>query len=226
MNEIIRQKLLGMGEEKLKKFSEGLIPGAEKIIGIRLPALRKYAKETAAEYGISALDDNDVYYEETMLRGMVIGYLKTDFQTRLGLIAEFVKHINNWAVCDSFCSTLRFKKKELYDVWQFLQPYLESDKEFEARFGAVMLLDYYITDEYIDKTLQALVNINTEYYYSSMGTAWALAECYIHYPEKTLPIIKAGSADKQTHNRAIQKICDSHRITDDKKEELRKYRKK
>ncbi|MBQ8135733.1 MAG: DNA alkylation repair protein [Clostridia bacterium] len=224
MNDELRQRLMEQSENQFGEFNASLIPGKNNILGVRIPKLRAYAKELAKTLGTVALEGEDIYFEETMLRGMIIGYLKMEAEERLKLIAEFVPLIDNWAICDSFCSTLKFANKNREMVWEFIQPYINSAKEFEQRFGAVMLLDYFINEEYIDRTLEKLAVINTEAYYSSMAVAWTAAECYIKFPEKTLPYITEKRFDKDTHNRMIQKICDSYRVESDKKQELKKLK--
>ena len=221
MREEIRKSLLEMGEKKLAEFSGRLIPGAENIIGVRLPELRKYAKRLAREMGEEAIDGEDIFYEEIMLRGFVIGYLRTDPEHRLELIRGFIPLIDNWAVCDSFCPTLSFTKKNPELVREFLEQYLASEKEFEQRFGVVMLRCYYINDQYIDSTLASLTAVDTGQYYSSMAVAWAVSECYIKYTDKTIPLLENKSLNPVTHNRAISKICDSFRVSSDEKNKLR-----
>lgn len=223
MKENIRNDLLSMGDNSLRDFSSAIIPGAKNMIGVRLPKLREYAKALAKTDGEAALAGEDIYYEEIMLRGMIIGYLKTDNERRFELIRSFVPLIDNWAVCDSFCSTLKFAKakKNQALVWDFIQPYIASDKEFHARFGAVMLLDYFVNEEYINRTLCALKSINTETYYSSMGAAWLAAECFIKFPQKTMTVFKENSLSAETNNRAIRKICDSFRVDNADKEKLK-----
>ena len=222
MNDNIRKELLTMGDKKLVDFASGIIPGAGEMIGIRVPVLREYAKRIAKEQGEAALTGEDIYYEEKMLRGMIIGYMKTDTQNRIKLIEEYIPLIDNWALCDSFCPTLKFTKKNSSLMWDFIQPYLYSDKEFYIRFGIVMLLDYYINEEYIDRTLEAVQKVDTSTYYASMGAAWTLAECYLKYPGKTLPVIKSQVMDKATQNRTIQKLRDSSRVSREDKAMLTK----
>lgn len=220
----IREKLKTMGEEKYGKFSSALIPGTENMLGVRLPKLREYAKTLAAEEGTSALEGNDVYFEEKMIRGMIIGYLKIGIEERLELVQGFIPLIDSWSICDSFVCTMKFPKKVMPRVWDFIRPYIHSEKEFEQRFAAVMMLNKFVNEEYIDKVLSAYKEINTEAYYSSMGVAWGIAECYIKFPEKTRPLIEEKSLDRQTHNKAISKICDSFRVTDEDKNYLRGLR--
>ena len=90
------------------------------------------------------------YFEEIMLQGMVIGYVKTDIDEILRYVADFVPKIDNWSVCDSFCTGLKFTKTNMEKVWDFLQPYLVSTEEYEIRFGVVMLLDFYLEEAYIN----------------------------------------------------------------------------
>ena len=151
----------------------------------------------------------------------MIGYLKIPDERRFELIRDFVPLIDNWAVCDSFCPTLRFTKKCSGEMWDFLQTYLCSHEEFYVRFGIVMLMDYYISGEYISRTLESIVCADTGKYYSSMAAAWALAECIIHFPEKSEPYLSDSRLDIETRRRTVRKLCDSFRISDEKKREYR-----
>ncbi len=225
MNKDIKIYLETLSEKAYSDFSTKLIPNARHILGVRIPQLRKYAVHLAKTQGAAVLaDKDDFYYEETMLRGMIIGYLKTDTETRLNLIRDFVPQINNWAVCDSFCNTLKFTTQNRERVWDFLQDYFSSSREFDRRFAAVMLLCHYVNEEYIERTLSVLWAMNTTEYYVSMGVAWAAAECFIRFPEHTLPYIKSKTFDKETQNRTIQKIFDSYRVDKQQKEQLKKYK--
>ena len=222
MKDEIRKKLESMSENNYALFSGKIIPGARNILGIRMPILRAYAKELVKQYGEEVLDDSDDhYYAEVLLRGMIIGYAKPEPEKLLKYIRDYVPLIDNWAVCDTFCSTLKIGKKNLEGVFEFLRPYIHSHKEFEQRFAAVMLLDHFINEEYIDRTLEQLRVINTEKYYSSMGVAWALAEAYIKYPHKAEPYISGKVFEARTHDRAIGKLCDSYRIAKEDKERLK-----
>ena len=180
--------------------------------------------------GLKQFDDkkpiqNDTeIFEEIMLQGMVIGYAKIDVEERLRLIAGFVPKISNWSVCDSFCFSLDFTKKHKERVWEFLLPYFSSNSEYDLRFAIVMLLNYYIDDEYIDKVLLLLDGIKHEGYYAKMAVAWAISVCYIKYPDKTMKYLKNNNLDDFTYNKAIQKIIESNRINKNTKDLLRKMK--
>lgn len=221
----IRNKLFSLADEEYQKFHSSLCPGTNNIIGIRVPVLRNVAKEIAKEdwknYLRTAKSD---YYEEIMLQGMVIGLAKMNLAERLDYIKSFVPKIDNWAVCDVTCAGLKFTKKHMSEVWEFLKPYINSNKEFEIRFGVVMLLDFYITEEYIKQVLEILNSIHHEGYYVKMAVAWAISVCYIKFPKETMVLLQNNKLDIFTYNKALQKIIESYRVTKEDKEIIRKMK--
>ncbi|MEG1028372.1 MAG: DNA alkylation repair protein, partial [Oscillospiraceae bacterium] len=158
-----------------------------------------------------------IYFEEIMLKGMIIGELKIPFEQRKQLIKEFLPKINNWSVCDSFCAGLKFVKKEKQKMWKFINEYITSDKPFDVRFVVVTMLDYYIDEEYIDNVLQKLAQIKHNDYYVKMAMGWALSVCYIKFPQKTVPCFKNNIFTTDVHNIAIKKICESLRVSKEQK---------
>lgn len=227
-NQEIRKKLLESAEDNYRNFSASLIPGCDKMIGVRIPKLRLIAKEIAKgnykEYLKNAVDDS---FEEVMIQGLVIGYIKADIDEVLEYVKEFVPKISNWSINDCFCSTLKIVKKNRDTVWNFMQQYLNSDKEFELRFLAIMLMDYYIEDEYVDKVIEILDSIHNDGYYLKMGVAWALASIYSNYPELVYKYLKEKSnLDNFTYNKAIQKTIESYRVSDNDKKMLKNMKRK
>ena len=230
MKQKIKQELKQLADEKYKEFHKGLCPGTENILGVRVPVLREYAKKLSKEYDIRELlnDIDNEYYEEIMLQGMLIGLEKAkdnDIENILKDIEEFVPKIDNWAVCDTFCVGLKITKKHGKEMWDFLQKYVTSDKEFEIRFGVVMILDYYITEEYLGKNFAIFNHIKSNQYYVQMAVAWAISICLIKFYDKTIEYLKQAKVDKFTYNKALQKAIESYRITEEQKTELRKMKK-
>lgn len=97
-----------------------------------------------------------------MLQGMVLGYVKADPEEILHYIADFIPKIDNWSVCDSFCTGLKFTLKNKEQMWDFIVPYLLSDKEYEIRFAVVMMLNFFIEEAYISRILQLLDKVRHE----------------------------------------------------------------
>ena len=106
-------------------------------------------------------------------------------------------------------------------MWDFLVPYLKSGKEFQIRFATVMLMDYYLTEEYIEKVLDIYDGIRHDGYYVKMGVAWGIATAYAKFPDITHRYMKNSGLDDFTYNKAIQKMLESNRVCDDAKKILR-----
>lgn len=223
--EKIRKILLENSDEKYRKFSSSLIPNTDNLLGIRIPFLRKFAKSIAKTCAEEFLrEKNCEYFEETMLQGMVIGLVKTDIAQRFELIKDFLPKIKNWSVCDCFCCSLKFTKDNRKEVLEFLKPYIKSENEYEVRFAAVMLLDYFVNEEYIDTTLALLNEFTHEAYYAKMAVAWAISICYINYPDKTLEFLKRTKISPWVFNKSIQKITESTKIGKNLKDKARALR--
>ncbi|WMJ23835.1 DNA alkylation repair protein [Paludicola sp. MB14-C6] len=214
-----------LADKKYQIFNQRLLPNVNNVIGVRMPLLQKIAiqivKGNWKEYLTYV---NDQYYEETMLKGLVITKVKIDLLEHFELIAEFVPCINNWAVCDSFCAGLKIAKEYPDKVFDFIKPYLLSDNEYNIRFAVVLILFYYINDEYIDTILSLMENIHQDGYYVKMAVAWCISMCYVKYEEKTISFLKHSSLDDFTYNRALQKISESNQVSRDKKAEIRKMK--
>ena len=161
--------------------------------------LRKMAKEIASvnwkEYLDGARDDT---FEEVMLQGIVLGYARGKIDDILTYMGRFIPKIDDWSICDTCCNTFKIANQYQQEVWDFLMPYLdeqgvidgkpanERNREFELRFVAVMMLNYYLNDAYIDKVLYAYDHMKNDGYYLKMGVAWGLAEAYVKCPEPTM----------------------------------------
>ncbi len=227
----IREALFELKDEKYAEFHQKLVPGEEKIIGIRVPVLRNYAKELywSEKEKIDELLRcmNSEYYEEIMLRGMLIGLCKNAGSKKLfAMIDDFVPHIRNWGICDVFCGGLKEIKKYRKETYAFLEKYLDSENEFKVRFALVMLTGYYIDEEYIDGVLEISKNIKHEGYYARMANAWLLSICFVKFYDKTYEFVRTAGLDAFTNNKAIQKARESRRITQEQKENLLKLKKK
>ncbi len=224
----IKAKLLEKAETDYKNFSASLIPNIDNVIGVRLPVLRKIAKEIYKneDWKDFVNQPKCTFMEEVMLQGMVIGIIRTKPEKILEYVKNFVPKIDNWAVCDSFCNSLKFTNQNKELVWEFIQPYFKSDKEYDLRFGYVMLLSHFIEEKYIDKILDLIDNFKDERYYSKMSVAWALSICYIKFPQKTHEYLKKSHLDNWTFNKSIQKICESYRVEKDVKTMLKYMKRK
>ena len=221
----IREELFNLSDEKYKKFHSTLCPNNDNIIGVRVPILRNLAKEIVkGDFRKFLKENKNEYYEEILLEGLVIGYAKMEIEERLKYVSEFVPKIDNWGVCDCTCSSFKFAKKNQEEVWNFLQKYINSNEEFEVRFAIIMIMDYYLNDNYFDKVIDTLNKIKQHDYYVKMAIAWTLQVAYIKNKEKVISFLEICELDDFTYNKAIQKMIESNRINKEEKDKLRKMK--
>lgn len=212
-NKAIRQELFSLAEPNYQKFATSLIPDCENLIGVRIPLLRKIARHLANDNPLDYLNQSDEkYFEEVMIKGLLIGNLrKTDLDTILAQITTFIPKITNWSLCDSFCSELKIVKKYRERFWEFFTPYWQSEHPFKVRTAVVIALFYFIDLDYLPQLFARFNQIKHDNYYVKMAIAWAISICYIKFPDATLPFLKINFLDTETHNKALQKICESTR---------------
>ena len=212
----IQKRLEQEAEEKYRLFSAALIPNINNILGIRIPKLNKLAKELYKTDWKPLLNQPCIYMEETMSQGILIAKSED-----LELIKQFVPKINNWAVCDKFCNSLKCvrKKKQLY--WKLIQPYLNSNDEFLNRFALVIMLEYFIEEDYLAKIFEILNTFNSKKYYAQMAAAWLVSMCFVEFPKETTEFLKTTKLDDWTYNKSIQKVIESLKVDKSTKQKLK-----
>lgn len=228
MYKMILEEIRGLADEEYKKFHGGLIPGVKtEFLGVRVPKLRAVAKRITKEEWREFLKEyeNSTIYEIIMLYGMVLAKADCEFEEKLGYVRKFIPQIDNWAVCDVVCGDLKDIKKNRKKMYEFLQPYLLSDREYEVRFAVVVLMQYYITEEYIDTVLDWYGKICVDAYYVKMAVAWGLSVCFVKFRDKTLAFLQNCEIDRFTYNKAIQKIQESCRVSEEDKKMLKNMKK-
>ena len=247
MQQQIREQLCTMAEDEYRAFSAALVPGVTNMLGIRLPQLRKLAKKIAGQDWRAAIEEEDIYFEEKMLRGMVLSYAKEPLEEMLPYITEFIPLVDSWSVCDSVFMGMNVLEKDREAAWEYIQPYLQSDKEYEIRVALIIMMQHLLKCDdkgkkisrlrqvemadlsnrkekpgmYISRILKALDGVDTAAYYASMGAAWLLAEAFCCFPYHTNLYLQKNKLDTPTYNKAIQKIIESRIPSDEVKDYLR-----
>ena len=219
--------LFSIKDEKYKEFHKSLVLDSKyEIIGIRLPIIRKIAKEvskTNIEEYLKYANDN--YYEEVMIQGLVISYIK-DEEKFYKYFKKYVNKIDNWALCDTFCNSIKIVQKYEDKYFKEAIKMSLSEEEFIARTGLIIILSNFAIEKNVSKILETLNKITSDKFYINMAEAWLICELYIRFPKEMMPFIKENNLNKFTHNKAISKIHDSYRVTDEAKEYLNTLRRK
>lgn len=235
------KRLLTEQDLKYRDFHASLLPNIDKktLIGVRVPMMRKIAKEFAA--GATPADLGKFldklphkYFEENQVHLFVVERIK-DFDECMRRIEQFLPYIDNWAVCDG-----KSPKALLKDETQFLeriQAWLKSNHPYTVRFGVNMLMNYFLDERFDKRYLKWVAAIDeslfnddgraecpTDRYYVQMVVAWYMATALAKQWDAAFPYIKGRKFSAWTHAKTIQKACESYRITAEQKEILRKLK--
>ena len=222
----VKNELLALAAPEYQQFSASLLPGVSNILGVRIPKLRVMAKQIAKENWREFLDEaKDDSFEEILLQGLVIGYAKANPTEIITALDAFLPKIDNWSVCDSTAMTLKAAKNHPA-YFGYADACIAEGTEFSVRFGLVLLMAHFISDEYIDSVLEKIESAELPGYYAKMAAAWAVSVCYVKYPEKTEEWLAAADIDDWTFNKSIQKIKESNRVSDEDKKRFDSMKRK
>lgn len=221
----VQKKLFEMQDMGYRDFHAKLIPTVdkEKVIGIRTPMLRKFAKEfgKTEESEMFLQVRPHQYYEENNLHGLLIEQIR-DYDKCLEEMEHFLPYIDNWATCDMLA--LRVVKGHLEVFIREVYRWIGSEKTYTIRFGISMLMRYYLDEEFKPEYPEKVAAIRSEEYYVNMMRAWYFATALAKQYKQVLPFLEERRMDIWTNNKTIQKAIESYRITPEQKEYLRTLR--
>lgn len=226
-SDAVFQRLSELSDPAYRDFHAGLIPNIspETILGVRVPALRKLARElrgsAEAQEFMAALPHE--YYDENCLHGLLINDIK-DFGATVYALDAFLPYVDNWAVCD-LISPRSFKSRPP-ELAAHVRRWLDSSHSYTVRFGIGVLMSFYLDEGFEPAQLEAVAERCCEEYYVNMMVAWYFATALAKQPEAALPYIENRRLSRWTHNKAIQKSIESRRIPDETKTYLKTLRRK
>lgn len=208
--------LFSIRDIKYRDFHSSLNVGNE-VIGIRTPDIKRIAKEISkgnyTEF-LSLIGNN--YYEEITLYGFIICNIK-DLDISRKYLDIFKYKINNWASCDLFCSSYKIVNKYKDYYYKYINDNIGSNNMWIRRLCFVLLLDYYVEEDYLNDIFTLCDKYNTSDYYVNMAIAWLISICWNKYRDITLKYILNNGLDDFTFNKTISKIRDSYRVSKEDK---------
>ena len=220
----IKDTLFSMQDLSYRDFHAKLMPTIDKetIIGVRTPALRKYAKEMAKHPDINLFLQTlpHEYYEENNLHGFLIEAV--DYDDCLAAVNRFLPYVNNWATCDMMAP--KIFKKHLPKLLPQIQQWLASRETYTIRFAVNMLMRFYLDEAFKPEYLAWVAAIESEEYYVKMVVAWYFATALAKQYQEAVPYVEQKRLEKWTHNKTIQKAVESYRLTDQQKAYLKKFK--
>lgn len=225
----IRNRLFALRDETYRAFQSKLIPtiDPERIIGVRMPVLRAYARELRKEQGemISEFlrDLPHRYYDEDQLHGMLISDIR-DYGECAKAVEDFLPYVDNWATCDLLSP--KVFKKHRRELLEYIRGWIASGETYRIRFGIGMLMTHFLEEDFDLAYPEMVADVKSEEYYVNMMIAWYFATALAKQYEAVLPFIEEQRLELWTHNKTIQKAVESYRITQEQKEYLKRLRRK
>lgn len=223
-NDIIKS-LYALQDTVYGDFSAKLIPNISRdsFIGVRTPQLRRLAKDMikSGQYKdfISCLPHK--YFEENQLHAFILSEI-CDFDMAIKEVERFLPFVDNWATCDQMSP--RVFKKNLTVVKKYVSKWIKSKDVYTVRFAIKTLMQYWLDDKFETKYATMVANIKSEEYYINMMRAWYFATAAAKQFDAVLSYFQCGKLDEWTRLRAIQKACESFRVSNEHKEILRALR--
>ena len=206
---------LAEGNESYAAFNQRIVNTKMPVIGVRVPDLRRLARELAPD--MSAADISKLLtvqnesIEYVLLCGLLITHARLDDQTAIDLTKQYLPHVDSWAHIDTFVEKKRRFAGEMW--WDFALECLLSEAEFTVRYGVVSLMTNFLDEAHIDQVFAALRNVTHDGYYVEMALAWLYATAAVNFFEKTLAELENRQIDAWTRNKAYQKMRESRRFT-------------
>ena len=218
----LQKALFEMQDLKYRAFNSSLIPTVdkEKVIGVRTPELRKFAKEFAktgeSKEFLKQLPHE--YYEENNLHAFLLDGIK-DFDEAVRAVDVFLSYVDNWGTCDTMSP--KVFKKHLPELLEYINEWIVSDETYRVRFAIGMLMKHYLDDAFDEKYLDMVANVKLDEYYINMMIAWYFATALAKQYEPAVKVLQEKRLEAWTHNKTIQKAVESYRISAEQKEYLR-----
>ena len=206
---------LAEGNESYATFNQRIVNTKMPVIGVRVPDLRRLARELALD--MSAADISELLtaqnesFDYVLLCGLLITHVRIDNQAAIDLTKQYLPHVDSWAHIDIFVEKKRRFASEVW--WNFALECLQSEAEFTVRYGVVSLMTNFLDEAHIDQVFAALRGIKHDGYYVKMALAWLYATAAVNFFEKTLAELENRQIDAWTRNKAYQKMRESRRFT-------------
>lgn len=218
----IREELFRLQDPDYRDFQSRLIPtmSTDRMIGVRTPELRKFAKELGKRPDKDEFLENlpHRYYDEDQLHAFLLSEMK-DYEECLAAVERFLPFVNNWATCDQMSP--RVFRKHRTELLKPIRDWLVSEQPYTVRFGVGMLMEHYLDGDFDLAYPEMVARLRSEEYYVNMMIAWYFATALAKQYDAVLPFLEEQRLDVWTHNKAIQKAIESRRITPEQKAYLR-----
>jgi len=228
MNDIDAQlKNLTIGNEDYAEFNKRTVNTNKIVLGVRMPDLRRLAKKLAQNVDQDEIEKllfkiDTTVYEQVLLCGLIISYARLADAQKISLTKKYLNLADSWAEIDAFVQKRTLENRQIW--WDFASSCLKSKQEFVVRYGVVELMTNFSNQQDIDATLAKMRTVKHQGYYVKMAIAWLYATAAVDFFDLVLAEIKSNQIDEWTKQKALQKMIESYRISDEQKEIIRKLK--
>ena len=217
----IKEYLLSQQDMKYRDFTLPLMPNVDEktFIGVRLPIIKKYAKDLDEKSRLEFLNSlPHQYHEENILHAFMLSNMK-DYDMFINYVNNFRPYVSNWSVCDTICNKnlVKYRPQLIKEIYKWLK----SDELYRVRYAVKCLMNYYLSEDFNEEHLQKVAEVKLEDYYVRMMIAWYLATGLAKNYDSFIKAIEEHRFDPFTHNKAIQKAVESYRVSEEHKAYLK-----
>ncbi len=217
----IKDELFKLQDTKYRDFQAKLIPTvkSDTVIGVRTPQLRSLAKKIVKEDYTSFINSlPHKYFDENQLHAFILSEIK-DYDECINYINKFLPYVDNWATCDQMSPKVFKKHKK--ELLNHIKVWIKSKDTYTIRFGIGMLMQHYLDDDFKPEYIKWVSSIKSNEYYVNMMIAWYFATALTKQYKDAILYIENNKLDIWVHNKAIQKACESFRVSNEHKDYLR-----
>ena len=217
----IKKYLLSQQDLKYRDFTLPLLPNIDEktFIGVRLPIIKKYAKDLDKKDRVEFMNElPHQYHEENILHAFILSNIK-DYDEFIHYVNIFLPYVTNWSTCDTICNKNlnKYKPQLIEEIYKWLK----SEEIYRVRYAVKCLMNYYLNEDFKEEHLEKVQEVNLEDYYVRMMIAWYLATGLAKNYDQFIKAIEERRFDVFTHDKAIQKAVESYRVTDEHKAYLK-----
>ena len=206
---------LAQGNESYAVFNQRIVNTKMPVIGVRVPDLRRLARELAPDMSAAKISEllrvKDVTFDYVLLCGLLITHARLDDLVAIDLTKQYLPRVDSWAHIDVFVEKKRRFAGEVW--WDFALECLQNEDEFTVRYGVISLMTNFLDEAHIDQVFAVLRNVKHDGYYVKMALAWLYATTAVHFFDLTLAELENEHIDAWTRNKAYQKMRESRRFT-------------
>lgn len=218
----IEKELFTLQDCPYRDFQSKLVPtiDSERIIGVRTPALKKFAKDLyqKGDFAEFLIDLPHHYFEENQLHAFLISQIKS-FDECMEEVEKFLPYVDNWATCDQLLP--KAFKKEPEKLLPYIQRWIRMAETYRVRFAIGMLMHYFLEEKFEQTFPEMVADVKSQEYYINMMIAWYFATALAKQYPAVLPFLEEHRLSPWVHNKTIQKAVESYRISPEQKAYLK-----